>query len=227
MRGLVVVRSSRNAGARIALVALASVALGRALPASGSDKLKRPQEVDIDPDRFMSFGRLSKAPFDKSINQPYLEGTNLPSMDPSVEPYNWTVKPSRYDPQTGTIQGGIVEKEKEMRELEAEDRPARPTSPAGIYRAEKTFTAGGNYVRPPTPLTLGGLKEPSLDSNKYSRDILRPAWIPPPDFQPSSGEDQSQQLLPGVHVAPPLNFLQEGQNLQLEQLLSDIKQRNK
>jgi hypothetical protein len=224
---LLTVRPSRTGGLRIALAAVIFVALGRALPVSAADKLKRPQEVDVDPDRFMSFGRLSKAPFDKSINQPYLEGTNLPSMDPSVEPYNWVVRPSRYDPQTGTIQGGIVEKEKEMRELEADDRPERPTSPAGIYRAEKTFTAAGEYARPPTPLTLGGIKEPSLDPNKFSRDILRPAWIPPPDFEPISGADQSQQLLPGVHVAPPLNFLQEGQNLRLEQLQAEIKQQHK
>jgi len=124
-------------------------------------------------------------------------------MDPDVEPYNSVIKPSRYDPQTGTIRGGIVEKEKQMRELQARDRPVRPTSPAGIYRAEKVFTAGGNYVRPPTPLTLGGIKQ-------------IPSGSPPPDFQAIEGSEQSQELLPGAHVAPPLDFTQEGQNLQVD-----------
>jgi hypothetical protein len=48
------------------------VLLGRTLSAGAGEKaLKRPQEVDVDPDGSMSFGRLSKAPFDKSFNQPH------------------------------------------------------------------------------------------------------------------------------------------------------------
>jgi len=197
------VQTTCHARTRIVLAALSLLALGLPRPAVATDKLKPPQEVDVDPDRLMSFGRLSKAPFDKSINLPYLQATNLPTMDPDVEPYNTVVKPSRYDPQTGTIRGGIVEKEKEMRDLQARDRPVRPTSPAGIYRAEKVFTAAGDYVRPPTPLTLGGLKQV-------------PSSNPLPDFQRLEGSEQSQELLPGAHVAPPLDFTQEGQNLQVQ-----------
>jgi hypothetical protein len=197
------VQTTRHARSSIVLAALALLALGLPRPAGAADKLKPPQEVDVDPDRLMSFGRLSKAPFDKSINQPYLQATNLPTMDQDVEPYNTVVKPSRYDPQTGTIRGGIVEKEKEMRDLQARDRPVRPTSPAGIYRAEKVFTSAGDYVRPPTPLTLGGLKQ-------------IPSSNPLPDFQRLEGSEQSMELLPGAHVAPPLDFTQEGQNLQVQ-----------
>ena len=56
----------------LVLGALTMVLLGRTLSAGAGEKaLKRPQEVDVDPDGSMSFGRLSKAPFDKSFNQPH------------------------------------------------------------------------------------------------------------------------------------------------------------
>ena len=200
--GVFTAKEARRAAMVVATALLLALEARTASAGSSTNKLKPPREVDLDPDRQMSFGRLSKAPFDKSLNQSYLQGTMLPTMDAEIEPYNWVVKPSRYDPQTGTIRGGIVEKAKEMRELEAEDRPVRPTSPAGIYRAEKVYTTGGEYVRPPTPLTLGGLKQ-------------TPMGAPPPDFQTLDGSEQSLELLPGAHVMPPLDFTQEGQNLRV------------
>lgn len=115
-----------------------------------SKKLRPPPDVDLDPDRGMSFGRLSKNPIDRSLRR--RGSALLPSavMDASHDPYSPLVKPSRYDPQTGEIRGGVSTKLQEMRRREEQGRPARPASPAGFYKTTKQFTPGGQLIRQST-----------------------------------------------------------------------------
>jgi len=151
-----------------ATVVLALASLGIALSGTAclarSKRLKPPPDVDLDPDRAMSFGRLSKSPFDRSISRPLTQAISpVLVMDPSVDPFNSVVKPSRYEPQTGEIRGGLVDRFREMAHLEEQDRRVHPASPAGIYKAERQRTPAGLFVRPPTPQTNAGLYP--LDAN--------------------------------------------------------------
>jgi len=146
---------------------------------AGSKKLRPPPDVDLDPDRAMSFGRLSKNPFDRSVSRPFNQAIS-PSlvMDPGVEPYSTVVKPSRYEPQTGEIRGGLVDKRREMAQREELDRPVQPASPGGFYKPKRPRTLGGQYVIPPTAQTAAGGR---VNPNQ-----------PPPDFQGRNLSDLTQ-----------------------------------
>jgi len=163
-------------------VALLSVAILSETALARSKRLRPPPDVDLDPDRAMSFGRLSKSPFDRSISHPISQSISPGLvMDPSVEPYASPIKPSRYEPQTGEIRGGLVDKRREMAQREEADRPTHAASPAGLYKPRRVKTAGGQYERPPTPLSPAGLRP------------LNPS-VQPSDFQ--THQQSSLSLLP-------------------------------
>ena len=97
-----------------ALLALPAVAL------AGPRHL--PPDVDIDPDRGMSFTRMPKTAFDRRVFDPMKKALLSKVMDPTIEPYNSVVRPSRYDPSTGRIRDSITDALREMRHNEEMSR---------------------------------------------------------------------------------------------------------
>ena len=96
-----------------------------ALAGSGS----LPPDVDLDPDRGMSFGRLPKTSFDRRVFDPMKKSLTSQAMDPEIDPYNPVVKPSRYEPGTGRIRDSYTDKVRELRRDEEARRKMRTTEP--------------------------------------------------------------------------------------------------
>jgi hypothetical protein len=154
----------------LTLVTALGLSLSSVPAIARSKKLRPPPDVDLDPDRAMSFGRLSKNPFDRSVTRPFNQAISPALvMDSGVDPYSAVVRPSRYEPQTGEIRGGLIDKRREMLQREELDRPVRPASPAGFYKPKRPRTLGGQYVTPPTAQSAAGVR---VNVNQ-----------PPPDFQ--------------------------------------------
>lgn len=110
------------------LAALALVIAAIALPATGfagPRRLQPPPDVDLDPDRGMTFGRLPRTSFDHRVFGPLKQSLGSKAMDPSIDPYNPVVKPNRYEPGTGKIRGSLTDKVREMRRAEEARRPYR------------------------------------------------------------------------------------------------------
>lgn len=111
----------RSAARLLALAALLA-APSTALAGSGSSL---PPDVDLDPDRGMSFGRLPKTSFDRRVFDPMKKSLTSQVMDPSVDPWNPVVRPSRYEPGTGKIRDSYSDKVRQMRRDEEARRKTR------------------------------------------------------------------------------------------------------
>lgn len=130
----------RSAARLLALVALLA-APATALAGSGS----LPPDVDLDPDRGMSFGRLPKTSFDRRVFDPMKKSLTSQVMDPSVDPWNPVVRPSRYEPGTGKIRDSYSDKVRDMRRDEEARRKTRRVEPDdrksvpsyGAYKPQK------------------------------------------------------------------------------------------
>ena len=93
---------------------------------AGSNSL--PPDVDLDPERGMTFGRLGKTRLPNQITAPFKQGTrSAGSRDPAIDPYNLVPDGGRYDPSSGKIRGGLSDKVRQMRRREdlARDRSSR------------------------------------------------------------------------------------------------------
>lgn len=130
----------RDAARLLALVTLL-VAPGVARAGSGS----LPPDVDLDPDRGMSFGRLPKTSFDRRVFDPMKKALSSQAMDPAIDPYNPVVRPSRYEPATGRIRDSYTDQVREMRRDEEARRKTRTVE----TRADKTAPL---YVSPYKPV---------------------------------------------------------------------------
>lgn len=77
----------------------------------------------LDPDRWISFGRQSRAPFGdrKTTHLSTMEGGGL--LDSATEPMG-TLKLPHYDPKARRVAGGLAEKARENRKLEDRERRA-------------------------------------------------------------------------------------------------------
>lgn len=104
------------------LVAIAFVA-GATPARAGSSSL--PPDVDLDPDRGMTFGRLPKTSFDRRVFEPMKRSLTSQAMDPSIDPYNPIVRSSRYEPGTGKIRDSLTDKVRELRRSEEAARKNR------------------------------------------------------------------------------------------------------
>jgi hypothetical protein len=108
----------RSTGTRLLLATLQLAAL-LALPAialAGQHHL--PPDVDLDPDRGMSFVRLPKTSFERSDLEVMKKMLSSRAMDPTIEPYNSPIRSSRYDASTGRIRDSINDNLREMRHSE-------------------------------------------------------------------------------------------------------------
>lgn len=111
------------------LVAASAVLLLACPPgAEAGSRLKRPPDVDLDPDRGMTFGRLPKTSFDRRVFESTKQALGSQVMDPSIDPYNSVVRSSRYEPGTGKIRDSLTDKVREIRRREEASRPSRSTS---------------------------------------------------------------------------------------------------
>ncbi|MEW6269073.1 MAG: hypothetical protein AB1689_07205 [Thermodesulfobacteriota bacterium] len=108
----------------VAAFAVASVALP-ATGLAGPRRLQPPPDVDLDPERGMSFGRLPRTSFDQRVFSPLKQSLGSKAMDPAIDPYNPVVRPSRYEPGTGKIRDSLTDKVREMRRAEEARRPHR------------------------------------------------------------------------------------------------------
>lgn len=129
----------RSAGRLLALAALLA-APSTALAGSGSSL---PPDVDLDPDRGMSFGRLPKTSFDRRVFDPMKKSLNSQVMDPSVDPWSPAVRPSRYEPGTGKIRDSYSDKVRQLRRDEEARRKTRTVerddgkASYGAYKPQK------------------------------------------------------------------------------------------
>ena len=120
--------TARATMAALAMLAALAVASSSAV-AGGRSSL--PPDVDLDPDRGMSFGRLPKTSFDRRVFDPMKKSLTSQAMDPSIDPYNPVVRPSRYEPGTGKIRDSYTDKLREIRRREEQSRKARATLARG------------------------------------------------------------------------------------------------
>jgi len=127
----------------VATVCLAAPATARA----GSSSL--PPDVDLDPDRGMTFGRLPKTSFDRRVFDPMKKSLTSQAMDPAIDPYNPVIKSSRYEPGTGKIRDSLTDKVREMRRNE---ETARKNRAALARRAE--------------PSEIGKVRQPASNSRR-------------------------------------------------------------
>lgn len=108
----------RIAGAAAALV----VGLTAVAWAGGSSL---PPDVDLDPDRGMTFGRIGKTRLVGEVFAPFKHAMRSRVMDPSIDPYAPAAAAGRYDPATGKIQGGLSDTVKAMRRRQEAARSSR------------------------------------------------------------------------------------------------------
>jgi hypothetical protein len=133
------------------LLALAVLLLVPRLSHAGSGSL--PPDVDLDPDRGMSFGRLPKTSFDRRVFDPMKKAFTSQAMDPAIDPYNPVVRPSRYEPATGRIRDSYTDQVRDMRRDEEARRKTRTTEPAANKTAP-LYVSPYKAIKPSRPATV-------------------------------------------------------------------------
>jgi len=132
----------RSTGLRalaLAMATLATVALTAAPGFAGSRRLQPPPDVDLDPDRGMTFGRLPKTSFDRRVFDPMTQALGSRVIDPSIDPYNSVIKPNRYEPGTGKIRDSLTDKVREIRRAQESRRSRRDAAAARSYGKRVPF----------------------------------------------------------------------------------------
>jgi len=81
-----------------------------------------PPDVDLDPDRGMTFGRLGRTRLQGEVFQPTKDSLRSRVMDPSIDPFNSMLQSDRYEPATGKIQGGLTDTLRDMRKRQEASR---------------------------------------------------------------------------------------------------------
>ena len=148
--------SLRDAARLLALVVLLGApGIGHA----GSGSL--PPDVDLDPDRGMSFGRLPRTSFDRRVFDPMKKALTSQAMDPAIDPYNSVVRPSRYEPATGRIRDSYTDQVREMRRDEEARRKTR-TEPSANKTAP-TYVSPYKAIKPSRPATITATTQDKSD----------------------------------------------------------------
>jgi hypothetical protein len=132
-------------GILVASMLLALLAAPSSGLAGGSRSL--PPDVDLDPDRGMSFGRLPKTSFDRRVFDPMKRSLGSQAMDPSIDPYNPVARPSRYEPATGKIRDSLSDKLRDLRRNEEAARKARSEESRRSADAKQTSSSGSTKRR--------------------------------------------------------------------------------
>jgi hypothetical protein len=169
----------RSTGTRALLATLQLAAL-LAVPAialAGQHHL--PPDVDLDPDRGMSFVRLPKTSFERRELEVMKKMLSSRAMDPAIEPYNSPIHSSRYDPSTGRIRDSINDNLREMRHNEdvarqfaGSTKPA-PASPYGPQPPPDPLASMPKPARPmhnPVIDPVVALKKQQLNNLKDDDD---------------------------------------------------------
>ena len=139
----------------VALVAVAALVALASPGHAGSSSL--PPDVDLDPDRGMTFGRLPKTSFDRRVFDPMKKALTSQAMDPAIDPYNSVIRSSRYEPGTGKIRDSYTDK---VRELRRDEETARKNR-AALSRSEDRAAVG----KPRRSVSQHGSRLPSTQKN--------------------------------------------------------------
>ena len=84
-------------------------------------RLRPPPDVDLDPDRGMTFGRMSKITHDQKAFKSFNQATRPGVLDQSIDPYTPLTK-NQYDPDNGIVHGSLNDSAKLLRQLEDVER---------------------------------------------------------------------------------------------------------
>lgn len=125
----------------IGALALAALVVSPAV--AGAQSRSLPPDVDLDPDRGMSFSRLPKTSFDRRVFDPMKQSLTSRAMDPSIDPYNPVVKPSRYEPGSGKIRDSLTDKMRDIKRFEEASRKSRAEAARRNSPEAKTASAAG------------------------------------------------------------------------------------
>jgi hypothetical protein len=102
----------------IAFLTVLTIGLASTAVFAESSKLKRPPDVDLDPERGMTFGRIPKTSFDGRMYGPLKQGLRSRTMDSTIDPYNSVLQTDRYEPHTGKIRNSLTDTVRSMRRNE-------------------------------------------------------------------------------------------------------------
>jgi hypothetical protein len=102
-----------------------------------SNRLRPPPDVDLDPDRGMTFGRMSKITHDQRAFRSFNQATRPGGVDPGADPYT-PVSKNQYDPDTGIVHGSLNDAARQMRQ--AEDASRRSETVLARERAPQKTT---------------------------------------------------------------------------------------
>jgi hypothetical protein len=127
------------------LVALCSVFLLTSAGGAwaGPRRLQRPPDVEIDPDRWMTFGRLPKTSFDRRVFGAMQQALDSRVMDPAIDPYNQVFRPNRYEPGSGKIRDSLTDKVREIRRAQEARRTRREEAARQTYGRRAVIGATG------------------------------------------------------------------------------------
>jgi hypothetical protein len=110
---------------------------------AGSRRLQPPPDVDLDPDRWMTFGRLPKTSFDRRVFDPMNQALGSRVMDTTIDPYSPVMKPNRYEPGTGRIRDSLTDKVREIRRAQEARRTRREEAARQTYGKRLPITRSG------------------------------------------------------------------------------------
>ena len=144
------------------LLALATILLAPGVARAGSGSL--PPDVDLDPDRGMSFGRLPKTSFDRRVFDPMKKALTSQAMDPAIDPYNPVVRPSRYEPATGRIRDSYTDQVREMRRDEEARRKTRTTEP-NAEKGAPLYVSPYKPIKPTRPSSVAASSQNRSDDD--------------------------------------------------------------
>ena len=137
-------RVAREALGVALCAACIAVAAGDAL--AGSRRLTPPPDVELDPDRWMTFGRLPKTSFDRRVFDPMTQALGSRVMDPSVDPYNPVMRPNRYEPGTGKIRDSLTDKVRQIRRAQEARRSRREDAARQSYGRRTPLTKSDAFT---------------------------------------------------------------------------------
>lgn len=143
------------------LLTLTAFLLAPSVARAGSGSL--PPDVDLDPDRGMSFGRLPKTSFDRRVFDPTKKALTSQAMDPAIDPYNPVVRPSRYEPGTGRIRDSYTDKVREIRREEEEARRKTRSSDPDEAKSPPLYVNPYKAIKPSRPRSLQAKSTRSSD----------------------------------------------------------------
>jgi hypothetical protein len=119
-------------------------------------RLRPPPDVDLDPDRMMTFGRMSKITHDQKAFKPFNQAMRPGIVDTTIDPYTPTVR-NQYDPDNGIVHGSLNDAAKLLRQIDDVNRHADTQLAHELAPQKSTI-----YLRPEVPFPPRPKKPPPI-----------------------------------------------------------------